>query len=197
MEIVRTYKFRLMPTPEQAERLNSWCAGIRWVYNAALEQRLMYGRINYTRKRGGTALRDHSKERDYTQRRGGQIDTRRADLLQNSTIQKRISDGKIDPMTLGGVVGTVGPDPFDSDVRFSAIGQTYQVALKQWKNDPDLEWLADAPAISNGFALRDLHQAFENFKAGRTRFPSWRNAVDNNSFTVRAFVVAPTRRVGA
>ena len=65
----------------------------------------MYGRINYTRKRGGTALRDHSKERDYTQRRGGQIDTRRADLLQNSTIQKRISDGKIDPMTLGGVVG--------------------------------------------------------------------------------------------
>ncbi|MBV41338.1 MAG: hypothetical protein CMM23_22235 [Rhodospirillaceae bacterium] len=89
-----------MPTLEQAERLNSWCAGIRRVYTAALEQRLMYGRINYTRKLGGEALRDHSKERDYTQRRGRQIDTRRADLLQNSTIQKRISDGKIDPMTL-------------------------------------------------------------------------------------------------
>ena len=132
MEIVRTYKFRLMPTPEQAERLNSWCAAIRKVYNAALEQRLMYSRINPTRKRGGTALRDHSKERAYIQRRGGQIDTRRADLLQNSTIQKRISDGKIDPMTLGGVVGAVGPDPFDRDVRFSAIGQKYDAAPPLW-----------------------------------------------------------------
>ena len=47
-------------------------------------------------------LSNHCTERRH---RGGQIDTRRAELLQNSTIQKRISDGKIDPMTLGGVVG--------------------------------------------------------------------------------------------
>ena len=187
LEIVRTYKFRLMPAPEQAERLNSWCAGIRRVYNAALEQRLMYGRIIYTRKRCGTDLRDHSKERSLTQRRSGQIDKRRGELLQDSTIQKRISDGKIDPMTLGGVVGAVGPDPFDRDISLTAIGQSYQITLRQLKNDPDLEWLADAPADSYGFVLRDLHQAFENFKAGRARFPSWRNATDNNSFTVNAF----------
>jgi len=42
-----------MPTPEQAERLNSWCAGVPpWVYTVALELRLMYGRIKYARRRG-------------------------------------------------------------------------------------------------------------------------------------------------
>ena len=56
MEIIRTYKYRLKPTAEQAERLNSWCVAVRQVYNAALEQRLMYGRINYTKRRDGDAL---------------------------------------------------------------------------------------------------------------------------------------------
>ena len=90
-------------------------------------------------------------------------------------------------MTLGGVVGAVGPDPFDRDISLTAIGQSYQITLRQLKNDPDLEWLADAPADSYRFALRDLDRAFKNFFEGRARFPSWRNATDNNSFTVSAF----------
>ncbi|MBT7288455.1 MAG: transposase [Rhodospirillaceae bacterium] len=35
--------------------------------------------------------------------------------------------------------------------------------------------------------MRDLDRAFKNFFDGRARFPSWRNATDNNSFTVPAF----------
>ena len=40
----RAYKYRLYPTEEQAARLNQSFAAVRWVYNAALEQRNMYGR---------------------------------------------------------------------------------------------------------------------------------------------------------
>ena len=40
----RAYKYRLYPTPEQAERLDTWFAAARAVYNAGLEQRLTYGR---------------------------------------------------------------------------------------------------------------------------------------------------------
>ena len=42
--IFKTYKFRLNPTGEQAARLDQWFASVRWVYNAALEQRETYGR---------------------------------------------------------------------------------------------------------------------------------------------------------
>ncbi|MDA9160057.1 transposase, partial [Rhodobacteraceae bacterium] len=40
----RAYKYRLYPTEEQAARLNQSFAAVRWVYNAALEQRNMYFR---------------------------------------------------------------------------------------------------------------------------------------------------------
>jgi len=40
----RAYKYRLYPTEEQAAQLNQSFAAVRWVYNAALEQRNMYGR---------------------------------------------------------------------------------------------------------------------------------------------------------
>ncbi len=43
-QIFKTYKFRLYPTDEQAARLEQWFASVRWVYNAALEQRQTYGR---------------------------------------------------------------------------------------------------------------------------------------------------------
>ena len=40
----RAYKYRLYPTEEQAAQLNQSFAAVRWVYNAALEQRKTYGR---------------------------------------------------------------------------------------------------------------------------------------------------------
>ena len=40
----RAYKYRLYPTEEQAARLYQSFAAVRWVYNAALEQRKTYGR---------------------------------------------------------------------------------------------------------------------------------------------------------
>ena len=43
-KIMRTYKFRLYPTPEQDIRMRSWCGAVRAVYNAALLQRKWYGR---------------------------------------------------------------------------------------------------------------------------------------------------------
>jgi putative transposase len=40
----RAYKYRLYPTEEQAAQLNQSFAAVLWVYNAALEQRNVYGR---------------------------------------------------------------------------------------------------------------------------------------------------------
>ena len=42
--IFKTCKFRLRPADDQAARLEQWFASVRWVYNAALEQRETYGR---------------------------------------------------------------------------------------------------------------------------------------------------------
>jgi transposase len=38
----RAYKYRLYPTEEQAVQLKQSFAAVRWIYNAALEQRNMY-----------------------------------------------------------------------------------------------------------------------------------------------------------
>lgn len=43
MKIMRTYKLRLKPTAEQVEVFNTICAGVRTIYNAANEQRRLYG----------------------------------------------------------------------------------------------------------------------------------------------------------
>ena len=40
----RAYKYRLYPTDEQSAKFNAWFAAVRLVYNAALEQRNIYGR---------------------------------------------------------------------------------------------------------------------------------------------------------
>ncbi|WP_299752658.1 transposase [uncultured Tateyamaria sp.] len=44
MQIIRTYKLRLKPTREQESQLRQTCAAVRAVYNAANEQRRLYGR---------------------------------------------------------------------------------------------------------------------------------------------------------
>jgi len=38
----RAYKYRLYPTEEQAAQLKQSFAAVRWIYNAALEQRNVY-----------------------------------------------------------------------------------------------------------------------------------------------------------
>ena len=43
-EIKKTYKYRLYPTEEQRQKLDQQFAAIRWIYNAALQQRETYGR---------------------------------------------------------------------------------------------------------------------------------------------------------
>ena len=196
LKIIRTYKFRLYAKPEQAERLNTWCAAIRAVYNAALEQRLMCGRVNYTKRLDGEPVRDHAKEEAYVARRRGEIDRKRNELLAKTTIKKRIEEGRIDPTNLGGVVSAAGSDPFDRDTRFSAIRQNREVGTRKLNGDRELELITDAPADSFTYALRDLDKAFQNFFDGRARFPSWRNAVENNSFTVPGFKVGKTFRRG-
>ncbi len=44
MKIMRAYKYRLYPTPEQEARLSAWGAAVRTVYKAYLEQRKTHGR---------------------------------------------------------------------------------------------------------------------------------------------------------
>ena len=43
-EIKKTYKYLLYPTEEQRQKLDQQFAAIRWIYNAALEQKGTYGR---------------------------------------------------------------------------------------------------------------------------------------------------------
>ena len=47
-EIQKTYKYRLYPNEEQQQKLDQQFAAIRWIYNAALEQRVTYGRLKGT-----------------------------------------------------------------------------------------------------------------------------------------------------
>ena len=69
----RAYKYRLYPTEEQAAQLNQSFAAVRWVYNAALEQRNVYGRAQGTdffyRDSGFSAPRQ-SKELHYGPKNG-------------------------------------------------------------------------------------------------------------------------------
>ncbi len=54
--IFKTYKFRLHPTEDQAAQLDQWFAAVRWVYNAALEQRETYGRRKGTDLHGRPSI---------------------------------------------------------------------------------------------------------------------------------------------
>ena len=54
--IFKTYKFRLRPTDDQAARLEQWFASVRWIYNAALEQRETYGRRKGTDLHGRPSI---------------------------------------------------------------------------------------------------------------------------------------------
>ena len=63
--IFKTYKFRLHPTDEQAARLEQWFASVRWIYNAALEQRETYGRRTGTDLHGRPSIfKGCGKKRD-------------------------------------------------------------------------------------------------------------------------------------
>ena len=64
----RAYKYRLYPTEEQAAKLNQSFAAVRWVYNAALEQRKTYGRAqgtDYFYRDSGFSGPRQSKELNY------------------------------------------------------------------------------------------------------------------------------------
>lgn len=52
MKFHKAYKYRLYPTPEQQVRLHQWFAAVRMIYNAALEQRSLYGarKIDFVRR---------------------------------------------------------------------------------------------------------------------------------------------------
>ena len=69
----RAYKYRLYPTVDQQQKLNQFFAAVRWVYNAALEQRNIYGRKQgsdpFERDSSFTAPRQ-SKELHYKVRNG-------------------------------------------------------------------------------------------------------------------------------
>jgi putative transposase len=99
---------------------------VRWVYNAALNQRTWYGRAVGT------------------------------DCFYN-------------------------PETGDRSSRFSAIGQAYQARTRDFKEDPELEWLSNAPGKAIQIALLDLDQAFKNFFERRARYPSYRRYGENES----------------
>ena len=50
MEIRKTFRYRIYPTPDQEARLGEWENALRWLWNLAMEQRLMgLARVSYHR----------------------------------------------------------------------------------------------------------------------------------------------------
>lgn len=60
--IMKTYKYRLYPTQDQVEQIEQMFSAIRWIYNAALDQRRWYGR-----KQGTDAFYRNSNFSAYSQ----------------------------------------------------------------------------------------------------------------------------------
>jgi putative transposase len=56
-------------------------------------------------------------------------------------------------------------------------------ALTQLKKNPEYAWLNDVSSVPIQQALRHLQQAFSNFFAGRTRYPSFRSKHDRQAAT--------------
>ena len=63
--IRKAYKYRLYPTEEQAQRLAQWCGCVRAFYNAALEQRELYGRAKDNPDPHGREIRLHGRAQGY------------------------------------------------------------------------------------------------------------------------------------
>jgi putative transposase len=54
--------------------------------------------------------------------------------------------------------------------------------LTDWRNDPEIPWLKQAPTHPLQQALRDLERAYANFFAQRTNFPRFKKKGQHNSF---------------
>lgn len=54
--------------------------------------------------------------------------------------------------------------------------------LTAWRNDPETDWLAEAPVHPLQQALNDLGRAYANFFAGRAGFPRFRRKGRSESF---------------
>lgn len=54
--------------------------------------------------------------------------------------------------------------------------------LTAWRNSPDTDWLADAPAHPLQQTLRDLERAYKNFFAKRAAFPRFKKKGQSDSF---------------
>lgn len=108
-----------------------------------------------------------------------------ATLRQWNAAVRRVYNAALDQRKWYG--RKVGADCFynpateERSSRFSAIGQAYQARTTDFKKDPELEWLSNAPGKAFQFALRDLEQAFKNFFEGRARYPSYRRYGENES----------------
>ena len=54
--------------------------------------------------------------------------------------------------------------------------------LTMWKKEADCSWLSDAPAQALQQALMDLDRAFQNFFAGRAKYPTFKKKGRGDSF---------------
>jgi putative transposase len=54
--------------------------------------------------------------------------------------------------------------------------------LTDWRNDPEISWLKDAPTHPLQQALKDLERAYTNFFAQRAAFPRFKKKGQHNSF---------------
>lgn len=155
-------KFRLMPTSEQEAELNKWCAAIRWIYNAALEQRTLYRPVSNKPSKDEQAriAKLPIKERDAL--------AKEAKLLKaNEKLWAEFCPfGKNHPKNI------------------NYQSQTKEFSIKALRDDPDIGWLTCVSSDSISYALMELDGAFKKFFDGGG-YPTFRKFSENNSFKVK------------
>lgn len=172
MKIMRTYKFRLKPTPEQEVQFRTICAGVRTIYNTANEQRRMYGRRQGTDLHGRNSYFNYMRQSKEIRQGSSTVETAWKTNQVFTPLKKK--DGSTRHKYSMSVLAT-------ETHKFLGV-----------KGDPDLEWLARVPGDSVTYALMDLDQAwgdyFKNIAEGvSTNLPAYRVANTHNSFKMRVW----------
>lgn len=197
MKITRTYKFRLKPNAEQEERLNRACAAVRMIYNAANEQRIMYGRRQGTDPHGRSSVFNKTRQlKELTARacrpqKFGDYLSRAEQMVQHEEIEaqrkQKFDEGEAKKLAKNPkhVVKEYEKREFQmSKVRGHVLGNETSMA-----NDPELNWIMeciDSDAAS--YALDALDQAWDDLYKGKAKsLPKFRNAREDNTLKYRAY----------
>ena len=184
----RAIKMRLKPTEEQKHMLNQFFAATRWVYNAYIEQRTMYSRVQNkdTIEKYQNNLNEYQQIREKWMNENPHSDIEEFyKYAKNNKIQTPFAK-------------SCGPDPFDRNLSFSAPRADKDIGFRPnsrsndplyrgMLNDPELSWITSVGKDALTETLRTVDKSFDNFFKTGFGYPKYRNAQENNSATFKTY----------